>query len=597
MKQLLFYLKSLHSFSGKKLYLNLLCMVIVSFIEGTAILLLIPLLNLTGILHMNMGNILSIPWAKNILQAFPNKVALPAILGIYLLMVIVESLLQRYQNLLHVKIEEGFTSHLRLMSYRSLLSTKWEYFIKKRKSDISHVLTAELDRIGLGTNFILNFAAALIFTAIQIGLAFWLSAKLTLLILGCGLILALFFRRFVKDAKRLGYQLSELSQDYYAELNEHLNGIKDIKSNGLEQQHFRRFESLSKGMEENVLNFVRVNSSTQFFFKAGAAILLSTFILSAKMLFHIPAEQLMLVIVIFTRIWPRFTSIQYSLQHIAAMLPAFQSLMQLQQECEEFREEQTEGKASDSIGKHLLFQQGIECREVSFSYHSSTSTATLEKVNLLIPANSTTAIVGRSGAGKSTLIDLLMGLLQPSSGQVTIDGTPLTGRLYGKLFSYVPQDPFLFNASIKDNLLLVKSDATDEELWGALSFAACDEFVAKLPNGLDTMIGDRGIRLSGGERQRLVLARAILRQPSILFLDEATSALDSESEAKIQDALDRLKGSITIVIIAHRLSTIRNADQVIVIDQGKVIQQGGYKQLGEEKTGMFSQLLSKQGVG
>ena len=128
-------------------------------------------------------------------------------------------------------------------------------------------------------------------------------------------------------------------------------------------------------------------------------------------------------------------------------------------------------------------------------------------------------------------------------------------------------------------------------MWEALEFAAAAQFVRKLPNGLDTLIGDRGVRLSGGERQRLVLARAILRKPSLLILDEATSALDMENEAKIQEALDRLKGKMTIIIIAHRLSTIRNADQVLVLDEGNLVQTGRYKQLAAEKKGVFSQLL------
>ncbi|MGO4273116.1 ABC transporter ATP-binding protein, partial [Paenibacillus sp. TAF58] len=206
-------------------------------------------------------------------------------------------------------------------------------------------------------------------------------------------------------------------------------------------------------------------------------------------------------------------------------------------------------------------------------------------------------VIGRSGAGKSTLIDILMGLLQPERGQVLVDGVPLTeANLLSlrKSISYVPQDPFLFNGSIRENMLMIDPSATEEQLWESLEFAASTEFVNKLPLGLDTLIGDRGIRLSGGERQRLVLARAILRKPSILILDEATSALDSENEAKIQEALERLQGKLTIIVIAHRLSTIRNADQVIVLDKGRIIQSGGFTQLTGEKEGLFASLLGNQ---
>jgi ATP-binding cassette subfamily C protein len=237
---------------------------------------------------------------------------------------------------------------------------------------------------------------------------------------------------------------------------------------------------------------------------------------------------------------------------------------------------------------------------VSYRYDPNKQEFALVDVNIRVPANSMTAIVGRSGAGKSTLIDLLIGLVRPESGEVLYDGVPLTARntlAHRRMVSYVPQDPFLFHSSIRDNLKLVDPNAIDERLWEALRFAAAEDFVRQLPDGLDTIIGDRGIRLSGGERQRLVLARAILRKPSILVLDEATSALDNENEAKIQAALERLKGSMTIIVIAHRLSTIRNADQVIVIEQGRVVQQGAYHQLSSETRGTFSRLLSYQEAG
>jgi ATP-binding cassette subfamily C protein len=247
--------------------------------------------------------------------------------------------------------------------------------------------------------------------------------------------------------------------------------------------------------------------------------------------------------------------------------------------------------------KPIRFEYGIECRDIYFRYNRHESLYALQDISLQIQSNRMTAIVGRSGAGKSTLIDILMGLQQPERGQVLIDGAPITSENLFSLrqaISYVPQDPFLFNGSIKENMLMMHPSASEEDIKEALKLAAAAEFVSRLPNGLDTIVGDRGIRLSGGERQRLVLARAILRKPAILVLDEATSALDSENEAKIQEALENLKGTLTIVVIAHRLSTIRNADQVIVLDQGSIIQTGSYSHLAKEKGGLFSTFLGNQ---
>ena len=313
-------------------------------------------------------------------------------------------------------------------------------------------------------------------------------------------------------------------------------------------------------------------------------------------MFQAQSAQLMLIIVIFARLWPRVSGIQSNLEQLGSLIPSFKALIDLQNECLKAQEINEE---SYTNVEPILIKDGLECQNVYFRYNQNQSSYALENINILIPANHMTAIVGPSGAGKSTLIDLLMGLNQPEKGNVLVDGTVLTNDNVLSLrrsISYVPQDPFLFNATVRDNLLMIEPNASEEQIWEALEFSSAAEFVKKLPQGLDTLIGDRGIRLSGGERQRIVLARAILRKPSILVLDEATSALDTENEAKIQEALERLKGKMTIIIIAHRLSTIRNADQVIVLNQGKIIQKGGFSELAGEKKGMFSHLLGNQQI-
>lgn len=322
--------------------------------------------------------------------------------------------------------------------------------------------------------------------------------------------------------------------------------------------------------------------------------MIAAFIYIAVSMFNAQAGQLMLVIIIFSRLWPRVAGIQSSMEQIATTIPALKAVKALQQECRDAREFEM---GMDNKVVPLDIKHNLQCDHIYFRYNQNEEHYALQDINLIIPSNQMTAFVGRSGAGKSTLIDLLMGLNQPENGQVLIDGVPLTSESLLSLrraISYVPQDPFLFNASIKENLLLVEPNASEEQMWEALEFSSAAEFVRRLSDGLNTLIGDRGIKLSGGERQRLVLARAILRNPSILVLDEATSALDTENETKIQEALERLKGKMTIIVIAHCLSTIRNADQVIVLEDGEVIQKGGFTQLAEEKKSMFSHLLQNQ---
>jgi ATP-binding cassette subfamily C protein len=242
----------------------------------------------------------------------------------------------------------------------------------------------------------------------------------------------------------------------------------------------------------------------------------------------------------------------------------------------------------------IRLDREIHLSNVSFRYDKSDKAWALRGVDVTILARSMTAVVGPSGAGKSTMADLILGLLSPEQGMVRIDGQPLSGELLHRWrhsVGYVPQDTFLFHDTIRANLLWALPDARDRDIWSALRLAAADEFVSNTPKGLDTVVGDRGVRLSGGERQRIALARALLRRPSLLLLDEATSSLDSENERQIQEAINRLHGELTILVIAHRPSTIQRADQVVVLDKSKVVEAGTWDILSSISGGRFRSML------
>jgi ABC-type multidrug transport system fused ATPase/permease subunit len=593
MEHIFYFIKKLHAYSGRMLYINLFAMIFISLLDGIGILFLVPMINMTGMLNLDTAGT---PILKmfEFLKYIPNKLGLPLVLGIYVMLVISQNILQRQITIRNTMIQHDFFRHLRVETYEALLHANWAFFIKKRKSDLINSLTSEIASASAGTNSFLQFTAALIFTFIQIGFAFWLSPRITIFVLVSGLILILFSRRFLQKSRELGSKNYELGKSYLAGITDQINGIKDIKSNTLEESRIGWYKSVTQGMKDEQVEFAKLNTKYQLYYKAASALLIAIFLYVAVKMFNAQPGQLTLILVIFSRLWPRVSGIQAFMGQIATKIPAYKAVADLQKECKVSKE----FFASD-IGnsKPIYIKKAIDCQGVHFRYNQNNSPYALQNINLTIPVNQMTAVVGRSGAGKSTLIDLLMGLNIPEKGQVLLDGKPLTKENLLSLrraVSYVPQDPFLFNASIRENLLLVKQDAAEEDIWEALEFSSAGEFVKRLPEGLDTLIGDRGIRLSGGERQRLVLARAILRNPSILVLDEATSSLDTENESKIQEALERLKGKMTIIVIAHRLSTIRNADQVIVLDQGRIIQKGEFGQLANEKRSVFSQLLRNQ---
>ncbi|URA09547.1 ABC transporter ATP-binding protein [Thermospira aquatica] len=238
----------------------------------------------------------------------------------------------------------------------------------------------------------------------------------------------------------------------------------------------------------------------------------------------------------------------------------------------------------------------LVCENVSFGYEPGR--LVLQNVSLTIRPRETVAIVGLSGSGKTTLVSLLAGFYTPTKGRVLIDGKELTnysGKSYRHHMGIVTQEPILFSGTIRENIALSRPEVSFEEIVKAARIAHADVFIRKLPQGYDTLLGDKGAQLSGGERQRIALARAILRRPSVLILDEATSALDAESEQAIQDAMENILGQQTTIIIAHKLLTIMHADRIVVLHEGQVVEVGSHKEL-LKKGGIYARLFQMQMV-
>jgi len=299
-------------------------------------------------------------------------------------------------------------------------------------------------------------------------------------------------------------------------------------------------------------------------------------------------SDLTMILFAFIRIIPSIGLLIQGKTSIEGFTPAYEQVLRLREEAVALEEPKGDLEL-------LGLKEGLQFNDVSFSYPGRKPA--IEGVSLSIPIGKMTALVGKSGAGKTTVVDLILGLYQHNAGNILLDGKDLAEydlNSYRHKVGYVPQDPQLFDTTVRENLLWAAPDASEEAIWQACRLASADQFIQELPDKLETILGDRGVRLSGGQRQRLALARAIIRKPDLLILDEATSSLDTESERLIQESIDHLAGETTIVVIAHRLSTIRNADYLYVLDKGKVVEEGTYQELTGKDDSLLGKMVAEQ---
>ena len=569
-------------------------MLLGSLTEWVGLLLLIPLLALTGV-DLGGGAAGRIAEAiRGLFTALGLRPSVPLVLGLYVLVVSARTVLQRLQSVAIFDVQQGFVHHLRCRLYAAIANARWVYLSRIRSGDLLHSLVNQIFRIGVMANDVLSILATAIISVAYLGLAIKLSAAMTAIafVSGGGLVLVLWRR--AERSREAGELMSVRTRDLMGAITEHLGGIKTAKSYGVESRNVEIFAGLSgevvRSQQSALQSFVWVKA----WFQIGSVVTLSVVLYVALEFLKMAPAEILLLILIFARLVPRFSGIQESYQHFINGMPAFREVMDLVHACEA----EAEQRSSDAAVGLPGLQESLRLEGVSFRYAAGSGAPTITRMDLAIPARSITAIVGPSGAGKSTIADLLLGLLTPDEGRIVMDGVPLrTEQLRGwrEQIGYVPQDTFLFHDTVRANLLWARPQASETELFESLRLAAADEFVHRLPKGIDTVIGDRGVLVSGGERQRLALARALLRKPPLLVLDEATSALDSARERRIQRAVEGLQGSTTILIITHRLSTIRQADLIHVVEDGRLVESGGWDEL-LDKDGRFAALCRMQEI-
>ena len=470
---------------------------------------------------------------------------------------------------------------------RTFFKARWEFFSGADHGQLLNTLNKELNTIGDTLGHLATLLAQIVQLCIYLAVPLWLNATMTLTALGLALLLGLPFMLLHRVSYRLGKRNTETANVVMGVLSEVLQAARLILGFGRQDQARERYLSAFDQHVQVTLRLQTLGTAVPKFFQP-LAMLAAVAAMGFALQQQASISELAAVMWSLLASLPILAALLQGNISISNFLPSYEQLVSLRKKAAEF--EEVEGPRVFSRLGH-----GIEFKDVNFTYPGRVQTLT--RLNLSIRKGQMTALVGESGSGKSTVTDFVLGLQVPRQGQVLIDGVPLGDwkqNSFRERVGYVPQDPLLFHASIRDNLLWSFEEANESDLWAALHLANGENFVKELPHGIDTVVGDRGVRLSGGQRQRIALARALLRKPELLILDEATSALDSESERLIQQSIEQVAHDTTILVVAHRLSTITKANQVCVMRQGRVVEEGSFSVLRVKPGGILNAKLAAQ---
>ncbi len=469
----------------------------------------------------------------------------------------------------------------------TFFKARWEFFSGTDHGRLLNTLNKELNTIGDTLGHLATLFAQIIQLCIYLAVPLWLNVQMTLTALGLAVLLGLPFTLLHRVSYRLGTRNTETANVVMGVLSEVLGAARLILGFGRQNQARERYlHAFDQHVQVTLRSQILATAVPKFF--QPLAMLAVVVAMGFAVQQQASISELAAVMWSLLAALPILSALLQGNISISNFLPSYEQLVSLRKMAAEF--EEVEGSRVFSRLVH-----GIEFKDVNFTYPGRVQTLT--KLNLSIRKGQMTALVGESGSGKSTVTDLVLGLQVQGQGQMLIDGVPLSDwkqNSFRERVGYVPQDPLLFHATIRDNLLWSVEQASEHELWEALRLANAAGFVKELPHGIDTVVGDRGVRLSGGQRQRIALARAILRKPELLILDEATSALDSESERLIQQSIEQVAHDTTILVVAHRLSTIAKADQVYVISQGRVVEEGSFSVLSVKPGGILNIMLAAQ---
>lgn len=551
--------------------------ILASLAEGIGISLLMPFLQ-----NLQSGNSLVInnPIIQNIDQYLINFQPQQRVLLLtssILVAILIKAVLSYIYTALCSWLQNSTLHRLRTAVYKQLIAVSQSFWDTNKSGELLNLITQETYYSSQALSFLIWVIINLSMIGIFGLLLLLISWRLTLLVAVAFLLISVLIRTLTSKTQALGRKHQQ-ANIYLSNLTlETFTGIKTIRAFGKESYEEQRYYQASKKSCDSSINLAKQSVMIEPI-SEGLSVAILMCVMLVAFYTQVTLPVLITFIFMLYRLQPQVQKLNSNLTQVIALSNCVKSVFLL------LEHEDKPYVISGNVNFHEL-RKGITFDAVNFLYTSQNKPA-LENISLFIPKGKTTALVGYSGAGKSTIINLIFRLYDVTSGEIYIDNyliKELDLATWRSNMALVSQDVHIFSSTVRENIAYGRPDATETEIIAAAKQAHAHEFICELAQGYDTFVGDRGIKLSGGQRQRISIARAILYNPEILILDEATNALDNISEKLIQDAINLLSQNRTVIVIAHRLSTIKDADQIIVLKQGKVEEQGSFSDLMERK--------------
>ena len=590
------YVRIYRRYIGRRIYLVFSLTVLTAFTQGLGFTMLLPLLRVTQ-LTTNPDELSGAEqFLYDLLAWMGIADSLVGVLVMISAIFLSKGALQFAQTSYIGYLQSDLLKNLKKEFFDMYNGMTYKYYTSQNTGHFINVINAQVNRFFRSFNYFAKSLTKAVSALSFFAFAFMLSWQFALVVLVLGIGLFGIFQLLNNYVRSLSRRVSDEMSALNKLLVQSLQAFKYVVSTKQTDRLRSEVDESIRRLTGDIFRQRMAIAVTTSIRQPISVLVISGVVLVQAMVFRAPLAPIFVALLLFHKGIQAIMALQEMWQRVMDQIGSVEVVDKEMRRIQDHQERS---------GSHELkpLTQGVEFENVCFTYDEDDGDV-LHNINITVPANETVALVGESGAGKSTLVDMMTLMLKPRTGVIRIDGVcsdEIDLDSWRRQIGYVSQETVVFDDTVANNIHLWQGDIEEDSLLrekttSAAKRAHADHFIKDLPNGYQTVVGDRGVRLSGGQRQRLFVARELFKQPNLLLLDEATSDLDTASEQHIQESIDALQGEVTVVIIAHRLSTVKNADRVYVLDQGRVIEEGSYHELRAREDGQFREMVEMQSL-